>query len=203
MTAGLESPRVEISEQSAAPLSAMPSLDRPSYVYAVGRVEPRFPSLAVEKEFAQVSGRADSAGLTDRETLQTVLSNRANRYLVRQLCWIFLVEGLETYLLTARDPAELELLIEAVRPRPQPADLDVVIGVLGPLAPPEACGLGVPVVTFDQLYSFDRDTLLDALPIPEEISEPEREAFVRRQRSCLNGFFSFRITRAPPTSTGP
>jgi hypothetical protein len=29
-----------------------------SYVYALGRVTPRFPSLAVEKEFAQATGRA-------------------------------------------------------------------------------------------------------------------------------------------------
>lgn len=38
----------------------------PPYVYALGRVEPRFPSLAVEKEFAQATGRAETAGLTNR-----------------------------------------------------------------------------------------------------------------------------------------
>jgi hypothetical protein len=171
------SPRAEMSERSTAPLTTMPSQERPSYVYAIGRVEPRFPSLAVEKEFAQATGRADSAGLTDREALQAVLSDRANRYLVRQLCWVFLVEGLETYLLSPRDPADLELLIDAVRPRPEPADIDVVIGFLGPLAPPEACGLVVPVLAFDQLYSFDRDTLLDAIPTPENISDDEQERF--------------------------
>ena len=29
-----------------------------SYVYAIGRVEARFPNLAAEKEFAQATGRA-------------------------------------------------------------------------------------------------------------------------------------------------
>ena len=49
----------------------------PSYVYAIGRVEPRFPSLAVEKEFAQATGRSDTAGLTDRVwTLRDVLLYR-------------------------------------------------------------------------------------------------------------------------------
>ena len=38
----------------------------PSYVLAIGRVEMRFPSLGVEKEFAQATGRADTKGLTDR-----------------------------------------------------------------------------------------------------------------------------------------
>src|SRR5215208_7299957 len=39
------------------------------YVYAVGQIEMRFPNLSVEKEFAQVIGRADAAGLTDRQAL--------------------------------------------------------------------------------------------------------------------------------------
>src|SRR2546430_939163 len=59
-----------------------------SYVYALGRVMPRFPILAVEKEFAQATGRTETAGLTDRQVLQSVLSQRSNRYLVRQLCWV-------------------------------------------------------------------------------------------------------------------
>ena len=172
-----DSSHAEINDRFTAPMAtSQPDLG-PSYVYAIGRVEPRFPSLAIEKEFAQVTGQAGTTGLTDRESLQAVLSNRANRYLVRQLCWVFLVEGLETYLLSPRDPSDLELLIEAVRPRPDPGDLDVVIGVLGPLAPPEACGLVVPIVVFEQLYSFDRDTLLDAIPVPENISKAEQERF--------------------------
>ena len=50
---------------------------RPSYVYAIGRIEPRFPRLSVEKEFAQATGRAETAGLTDRQALQKVLSKPA------------------------------------------------------------------------------------------------------------------------------
>ena len=67
--------------------------------------------------------------------------------------------------------------VQAVRPRPEPADLDVVIGHLGPLAPPETCGLTVPVVAFEQLYSFDRETLLGAIPEPEGMDNAGRERF--------------------------
>src|SRR5690242_13518903 len=42
----------------------------PSFVYAIGRIEPRFPRPSVEKEFAQATGRAETAGLTDRQTVQ-------------------------------------------------------------------------------------------------------------------------------------
>jgi hypothetical protein len=44
---------------------------------------------------------------------------------------------------------------------------DVVIGVRGPIAPPEMCnGLMVPIVVFDQIYSFDRAALIGAIPMP-------------------------------------
>ncbi len=145
------------------------------YVYALGRVEPRFPSLGIEKEFAQATGRSETKGLTDRQALHEVL--KQHRYLVRQLCWVLTIEGLETYILQPRDPADFELLVEALRRNPSPTDVDVIIGMRGPIAPPEMCnGLTVPIVAFDQLYSFDRDSLLKAIPRPEQIPEDQFRA---------------------------
>ncbi len=146
----------------------------PSWVYAIGRIEARFPSIAVEKEFAQATGRADTKGLTDRQTLHAVLSKPENGYLLRQLCFVMTVEGLETYILTPRDPADFSQLAEAIRPHPSPMDMDVVIAMRGPIAPPTMCnGLMVPIVVFDQIYSFDRETLIKAIPKPEKTSAKE------------------------------
>jgi hypothetical protein len=139
-----------------------------SYVYAIGRVEARFPNLAAEKEFAQVTGRTETAGKTDQQTFHAVLSKPENRYLVRQLCWLLSIQGLETYLLRPRDPADINLLVEALRPEPSPNDIDVVIGLRGPIAPADMCnGLLLPLVAFDQIYSFDRDALIQAIPKPD------------------------------------
>jgi hypothetical protein len=183
-TSGLDSSVLEGNSSQSSAAAGLTTLAgptvpaSPSFVYALGQIEPRFPSLAVEKEFVQVSGRADAAGLTNREVLQTILTDRANRYLVRELCWVFMIQGLETYLLAPRDPADLDLLVEATRPRPNPTDLDVVIGVRGPLASPQACnGLIVPMVAFDQLYSFDRDALLAAIPRPNDVPDKEDKRF--------------------------
>jgi hypothetical protein len=152
----------------------VPTSQARSYVYALGRIEPRFPSPAVEKEFAQVTGRTHTKGKTDREAMRAVLSARENRYLARQLCWVLTLQGLETYLLTPRDSADFDLLVEAVRPTPRPTDLDVVIGSRGPIAPPEMCnGLMVPIVVFDQIYSFDRDALIKCIPRPEKVAAKE------------------------------
>lgn len=107
---GMEQPLAQHAEVTDTPASQQVTgtpapqpesgISGPSYVYAIGNVRPTFPSLDVEREFAQVTGRAEElAGLTDREALQDVLSERANRYLVRQLCWVFTIEGLETYIL--------------------------------------------------------------------------------------------------------
>jgi len=157
-----------------AMLAANGAAASPSYVYAMGRIEPRFPKISVEKEFAQALGRDKTAGLTDRGALQAALSKPENRYLLRQLCWVMTIEGLETYILVPRDPVDLRLLAEALRPTPQPWDLDCVIGVRGPIAPPEMCnGLMVPIVVFDQLYSFDRDSLIKAIPKPKDTSAKE------------------------------
>jgi hypothetical protein len=139
-----------------------------SYVYALGRIEPRFPRLSVEKEFAQAAGRAETVNLTDRQALQRVLEQ--NRYLVKQLCWVMTVGGLETYIVVPGDPTDANLLVETLRPNPRPGDVDLVVGMRGPLAPPEMCnGLPVPIVAFDQLYSFDRDALIGSIPRPEAI----------------------------------
>jgi hypothetical protein len=151
----------------------------PPYVFALGRVAPRFPTLALEKEFEQATGRLEeTAGLTNRQATYSVLSERANRYLVRQICFVLTIEGLETYILQPRDPADFELLVEAVRPAPRPTDVDVVIGVRGPIAPPEACnGLMIPIVAFDQIYSFDVDSLVEGIPRPEDLPEDQQERF--------------------------
>jgi hypothetical protein len=144
----------------------------------------RFPTLAVEKEFAQATGRADTKGLNDRRAAHAVLSAPANRYIVRQICWVLTIEGLETYILVPRDPADYDQLLEAVRPQPSPLDIDIVVGLRGPIAPPEMCnGLMVPIVAFDQIYSFDRTALISALPAPKakakEYGEAAEELFDR------------------------
>jgi hypothetical protein len=176
--------QTKITTQEASAAASPEILPLPFYVYAIGKVEPRFPRLSVEKEFAQVTGRTETAGLSDRQALQRVLSERQNRYLARQLCWVLTIEGLETYVLHPRDPADLELLVEAVRPVPSPLDVDVVIGTKGPIAPPELCnGLMVPIVAFDQIYSFDRDALLQSIPKPDQISA---EAFAPAAAELLD-----------------
>ena len=64
-------------------------------------------------------------------------------------------------------------------------DIDVVIGMRGPIASPEMCsGLMVPIVVFDQIYSFDRESLVRSIPRPKEMAAkdfgPAAEALFMR-----------------------
>ena len=147
--------------------TAMPTS---AYVYAIGRIEARFPRLSVEREFTQVAGRLETSGQTDPQVFHSVLSQRENRYLARQLCWVFKIQGLETYILQLRDLSDFDQLIEAIRPQPSPADIDIIVGYRGPIAPPSMCnGLMVPIVVVDQMYSFDREGFIKAIPRPDTI----------------------------------
>lgn len=172
----------------AAPVAPPAALtdEAPSFVYALGQIEARFPSLSIEKEYAQVRASTDYAGATDREALIGTISNPENRYLARNMCWVLIIEGLETYILVPRDPRDLELFIDAYRAEPRRDDLDVIIGVRGSVAPPEMCnGLAVPVVVVDLLYSFDRESLISAIPRPESITAKNDAKF----RSAAGALF--------------
>lgn len=165
----------------------------PAYVYALGQIEPRFPSLAIEKEFAQAIAGRDTRGMTDRQTLKDALSDRQNRYLARSLCWVFVIEGLDTYILLPRDASDFELLLDTYREEARRDDLDVVIGVRSHIAPPDMCnGLALPVVVFDQLYSFDRDELIESIPKPDSVADKD----VGKFRSTAGGLFDQLIQMA-------
>jgi hypothetical protein len=155
--------------QKSLEQAASNEVSKRTYIYALGRIEPKFPSISIEKEFDQAGGRVDAKGLTNRQTMHSVLSKKENRYLARRICWVMTIEGLETYILKPRDPGDLDLLLEAVRSEPNRNDVDIVIGIKGPIAPPQLCnGLQVPIVFFDQIYSFDVESLIKSVPRPEK-----------------------------------
>jgi hypothetical protein len=160
----------DANEQSCPTCSASKNAGQVQYIYALGRIQPRFPSVGIEKEFAQATSRKTTAGLSDNQVMLEILLEPQNRYLARKLCWILSIQGLETYILQPMNPADLDMLIESLRPSPRLTDINVVIGLLGPIASPQHCnGLQIPIVGFDQVYSFDVDTLIKSIPNPGKV----------------------------------
>ena len=145
-----------------------------SYIYALGTVQTQFPSLSVEKEFYQAVSPLDVDKSLSDALLFKYLSQGRNRYIAREMCWTFEISITDAYVIKPRSEQELTNLISALAPRPD-GTFDVVIGLLGPLAPPEMCnGLALPILLCDKVYTFTYneavETVKDALP-PEATTE--------------------------------
>ena len=141
----------------------------PSFIYAIGKVVARFPNRSIELELAQAIGRRSAEemkGLANEEVLYRTLTDPNNRYIARQICYVLTIEGLETYLLVPTDPLDINRLAQVIKPVPGDLrDIDVIIGRRGPIASPEMCnGLMIPIIYVDQIYSFNKDDLIKAIP---------------------------------------
>lgn len=96
------------------------------------------------------------------------------------------VAGLETYVLLPSTPDGLDLFPSTLRSDPQPTDLDLVIGSRVGVAPATMCnGLTLPLVSVDQIYSFDRATLVAAIPQGDETKSGSKGAQFRRSAAEL------------------
>ena len=95
----------EATPDAARPQRDIADSDDPSYVYALGQLDARFPSLGVEKEFDQRAASIDTTGLMERQILKRVISDDENSYRER-FCWLLLVQGLETHEFVPRDPQD-------------------------------------------------------------------------------------------------
>jgi hypothetical protein len=143
-----------------APIQTAPN----SWVYVIGDVDPRYPSLAVEKEAIGAMARTPAAkGLSNEAALQKVLEAPENAYLVREMCFVLLVQEMERYILVPHYPQDYSMLVEASR-----SELSAVIGTVGPIANPDVCnGLTLPYLIFDMIYNFDAKGLIKDLPVPQ------------------------------------
>ena len=146
-----------------------------NFVYALGRISPRFPSLACEQEYYQLCQRYDGvSGHSDHELFARVLTEPGNLYLVRQLYWVLSVQGVEAYFVVPHYSSDIGQFVSSIRPNPDPADLDLVIGTTSPFSlPGPTSPLSLPLLTCDQLYSFDRKSLLNSIPTDDGTSKAE------------------------------
>jgi PatG C-terminal len=144
----------------------------PNYVYALGSIRVSFPTPTIEKEYRQVVREEQTERLTDPQVLYNVLKN--NRYITREVCWILTIEGIDTYIIVPRDPLDLDQLVESIAQEDRERlDTDVVIGERGPIAPIEYCGVELPVLMFDKIYSFKKKGLIDEIPKPTGVEEKQ------------------------------
>ena len=119
------------------------------------------------------------------QALKDVLLKRENRYLLRQICWVPNIEGLDAYVLHPLDLDDLDFFINTFHPPSDPSDINVVIGVRGPNSDPHLCGgISLPIALVTNIYSFDVDFLIKNIPKPanqeeKKFRETSKEVFYR------------------------
>jgi len=177
MTAANDSHHTALDDAHLSPASSPPDFQAllgsgaisPLNVYAIGQVRPAFPSEGVEKELLQAATPA--TGPVDGRMVKDILSNPSNRYLMRQMCWIFSVQGLDAYVLEPAEATDLELLRDAIGHDPHEEAYSVVIGSIYPSASVGGCATpGLPSVRFDQLYTFHLGEFVAAIPKPDDLN---------------------------------
>ncbi len=132
----------------------------PTYVYAFGILRPIFPDLSVEQEFRYA---VDLVPGTSETSYHKVFTWEHGQffYIAENCCWLLEIGGVDTYLLQPRSLRELHDLVDAVPPDNEiEPRMTVVIGLIGPVAPPELCGFELPVVLVNQIYHFKLDELV-------------------------------------------
>ncbi|MGD9672107.1 MAG: hypothetical protein AB7U98_01355 [Candidatus Nitrosocosmicus sp.] len=140
-----------------------------SFVYSIGKIEWLCPNRSIDKEIDQAAGRlkpSEIKGMTREEVRLKTITDPNNRYLARQLCYIFKIEGIESFILIPVDPLDIDRLVRSLVALPgRFGDIDVIVGKMGPLASPHVCnGHMLPMVAVDQIYSFDREALVKSIP---------------------------------------
>ena len=160
------------------------------YVCVLGQIEARFPNRSIEKGYVQILERSKSANFEHQQAFYSVLSQPENRYLARKLSGILTKEGVPIYILLPTGPEDLDILLDAIRPSACSLDRQVVVGRKGPVAPPEMCGLEVPMVLVDHLYSLEYNDFIKSIRsesvTDEKFKAIARETFLRMMQLADN-----------------
>jgi hypothetical protein len=124
------------------------------YVYALGHIEVRFPTLGLEREYQQRERMLPPApNKPHLERVREVLVH--NLHLAAQACFLLTIGGSPAYLLAPAGNYLRPSLFDAIGSGEPGDSFAVTVGRLGPMAPPQACGgVLVPVLLCDQIYTF-------------------------------------------------
>jgi hypothetical protein len=127
------------------------------FVYALGRLDVRFPSVGFEREFQQRSARAAGDATAPRgPRLRQVLES--NGHLARRMCYLLMIGGAPAYVVAPAASYMLPEVMNAVEQIGREDTWCLVIGRRGPITSPGSCGgVMAPIVAADQIYAFSGD----------------------------------------------
>lgn len=133
------------------------------YLYAIGKINPVFPSIGLEKEFHRVAVLSKSA-VSEDHLLFDVLSKEQYHYIAAEMRWVMKINNVKTYLVQPSGIVELKELINTLRPELGMTTYQVIIGHLGVMEPVKPGGdEQLTTVACDLLYSVTFDEFVDSI----------------------------------------
>ena len=146
--AGAEQSCPECAARGARPAQPAPE----QFAYVLGRLDVRFPSLGIEREYQQRERViADLPREPRNARVRAVLEK--NPHLATRVGWILSVGGSPTFALNAASSGLKDSFFSALSQADQPEHFCVVIGRVGPFVNPASYGgLLIPLLMVDQMY---------------------------------------------------
>jgi hypothetical protein len=124
------------------------------YVYAIGRLDVRFPSLGIEREYHQRERALHDLPQQPRNA-RIVAVLEKNPHLALRISYVFLVGGTPVFALSPSSGSLKDAFFKALARSHQQDHSCVVIGRVGAFTNPASYGgLLLSLVSVDQLYEF-------------------------------------------------
>jgi hypothetical protein len=144
------------------------------YMLTVGRLRVGFPDSGLQQEYAQAAGIHPDAPVESSE-LKSVIAEPDNRYLARQVCWIFTAQsGDDACTVLPRSEAELDDLIDLLAPEGA-EPIQALVGSPALTRTPFGCWAGdLPAVWPAQVLSFTMDGFTDAMAAENQPDADEK-----------------------------
>jgi hypothetical protein len=169
--------------------NAAPATDQ--FVYALGKIDVRFPSLGIEREFQQREMRLGEKSHGNRHhRIAQVL--KANHHLATRICYVLSTSGVPAYILAPTGLHIREDMLEGVASSGA-HHWCLVIGRRGPMSTLTQCG-GVlaPIVACDQIFCFGMEewevSLEGMISQALEARQVSAESFRRTARDLFERF---------------
>jgi hypothetical protein len=155
------------------PECASRALQPEQYAYTIGRLDIRFPSLSIEREYQQRERALHDLPQQPRNArIRAVLEK--NSHLAVRVGWVLSIGGNPAFALTPSSVGLKDAFFDALSRSHETNHFCVVIGRVGAFINPTAYGgVLLPLVSVDQLYTFSDAEWLEGL---SQVARPVLES---------------------------
>jgi hypothetical protein len=161
------------------------------FIYAIGELDARFPTVGVEREFQQRERALDlKKPLPASRGERLKLTLEANPHLWSRVCFVLSIGNVPAYIVAPSSQHTLRSMLEAVSHSSEHDSFVVLVGRRAGTAGPGQCGgLLAPIVLCDLLYPFRVGEWIDSLAERVDKALKAKKTEAARFKTVAREFF--------------